>query len=163
MGRSTVNAKKTCLTRYEKSSTKREARLSQDRNRHPIQRAKESSTKTHCNTEQNEQPNNHRSVRVTNSWVNKEKSAINYDPSIPYKDDYIVSIGDISAVYKHCLASKFKDESKGMYCLRGKVKLEEIIRNQNSSCAIYTAIITHLKLPISKISKLLMFYALYKV
>lgn len=115
------------VQRARESSVEREARLSQDRDRHRIQRARESSAQTHSNTEQNGQPNSHRSERVTNSWVNKENSAMNYDPSIPYKDDRIVSIGTMSVVCEHCLALKFKDESKGMCCLQGKVKLEEIL------------------------------------
>ncbi|CAF4918492.1 unnamed protein product [Pieris macdunnoughi] len=52
---------------------------------------------------------------------------MNYDPSISYKDDRIVSIGTMSVVCEHCLALKFKDESKGMCCLQGKVKLEEVL------------------------------------
>jgi hypothetical protein len=47
----------------------------------------------------------------------KENSAMNYDPSILYNDDCIVSIGIISVVCEHCLTLKFKDESKGMCCL----------------------------------------------
>lgn len=79
---------------------KRETRLSRDRDRHRVQRARESS------------------ARVTNSWINKENSAMNYDPSISYKDDRIVSLGTMSVVCEHCLALKFKDESKGMCCLQ---------------------------------------------
>ncbi|CAF4958321.1 unnamed protein product [Pieris macdunnoughi] len=33
----------------------------------------------------------------------------------------------MSVVCEHCLALKFKDESKGMCCLQGKVKLEEVL------------------------------------
>ncbi|XP_045455661.1 uncharacterized protein LOC123665392 [Melitaea cinxia] len=91
------------------SSVEREVRRSRDRDRHRIQRARESS------------------ARVSNLWVNKENSAMNYDPSISYKDDRLVSIGTMSVVCEHCLALQFKDESKGMCCLQGKVKLEEIL------------------------------------
>jgi hypothetical protein len=66
----------------------------------------------HSNTEQNGQPNSHRSKRVTYSWINKENSAMNYNPSIPNKKNCIVSIGTISVVCEHCLVLKFKDESK---------------------------------------------------
>ncbi|GBP52161.1 hypothetical protein EVAR_21292_1 [Eumeta japonica] len=95
--------------RERESSVERELRRSRDRDRHRIQRARKSS------------------ARVTNSWVKKEKSAMNYDLSISYKDDRIVSIGTMSVLCEHCLALKFKDESKGMCCLQGKVKLEEIL------------------------------------
>jgi len=78
IGRSTVNAKRARLSRVEESSTKREARLSQDRDRHRIQRARE--------------------------WVNKENSAMNDDPLISYKDYRIVSIFTMSVVCEHCLA-----------------------------------------------------------
>lgn len=67
-----------------------------------------------------QQPNSHR-------WINKENSAMNYDPSILYKDDRIVSIDTMSVECKHCLALKFKDESKGICCLQGKVKLKNIL------------------------------------
>ena len=81
--------------------------------------------------------------------------------SLSYKYDLIVSIGTVSVVCEHWLALKFMDESKGMCCFQGKVKLEEInyfsplnrftlslrliIRNPNNSCAIYAVIITHFK------------------
>ncbi|XP_059221537.1 uncharacterized protein LOC131996104 [Stomoxys calcitrans] len=163
IGRSTVNARRARLARDEESSTEREARLSQlrernrtareressmerearrsqDRVRRRVQRARESSVdhearlsqnrnriqrtresaQTHSNAEQNGQPISHR-------WVNKEYSAMNYDPLICYKDDRIVSIGTMSVVCEYCLALKFKDESKGLCCLQGKVKLEEIL------------------------------------
>ncbi|KAF7278394.1 hypothetical protein GWI33_008432 [Rhynchophorus ferrugineus] len=68
--------------RERESSVEREVRRSRDRDRHRIQRARESS------------------ARVTNSWVNKENSAINYDPSISYKDDRIVSIGVVYNTYQ---------------------------------------------------------------
>ena len=47
---------------------------------------------------------------------------MNYDPSIFYKEDRIVSIGTMSVVCEHCFALKFKDESKGMCCLQRKIK-----------------------------------------
>ncbi|KAF7274564.1 hypothetical protein GWI33_012786, partial [Rhynchophorus ferrugineus] len=72
--------------RERESSVEREVRRSRDRDRHRVQRARESS------------------ARVTNSWVNKENSAMNYDPSISYKDDRIVSIGTMSVVCEYCLA-----------------------------------------------------------
>ncbi|CAH0701135.1 unnamed protein product [Spodoptera exigua] len=155
IGRSTVNARRARSARNEESSTEREARLSQlrdrnrtereressierearrsqDRVRRRVQRARESSVEhearlsqnrnriqrtresaqTHSNAEQNGQPISHR-------WVNKEYSAMNYDPLICYKDDRIVSIGTMSVVCKYCLALKFKDESK-LFQLDGK-------------------------------------------
>ncbi|GBP07782.1 hypothetical protein EVAR_73191_1 [Eumeta japonica] len=93
------------------SSVEHEARLSQDRNSHRIQRTRESA-QTHSNAEQNGQP--HR-------WVNKKNSAMNYDPSISYKDDRIVSIGTMSVVCEHCLALKFKYESKGLENTEGDI------------------------------------------
>jgi hypothetical protein len=86
---------------------------------------------------------------------------MNYDLSIPYKDDCIVPIGTISIMCKHYSELKFNEESNGMCCLQGKVKLEYIfsppeplhslltgdhsIRNLNNSCTIYTVVITHFK------------------
>lgn len=52
---------------------------------------------------------------------------MNYDPSISYKENRIALIGSISVVCEHRMALKFKDESKGMCCLQGKVKLEEVL------------------------------------
>jgi hypothetical protein len=101
MDRSTVNVNRARLARDEESSTEREALLSQlweryrvqrakelsierkaylsqVRNRYRILRARESSAQTHSNTEQNGQPNRHKFERVTNSWVNKENSVMNY-------------------------------------------------------------------------------------
>jgi hypothetical protein len=55
--RSTMNAKIARFARDEESSTEREARFSQDRNRHRIQRTKKSSTLTYSYIEQNGQSN----------------------------------------------------------------------------------------------------------
>jgi hypothetical protein len=52
---------------------------------------------------------------------------MNYDPSIPYKDDCIVSIDTIPVMCEHFLALEFKKEFKRMCYLQGKVKLEEIL------------------------------------
>ncbi|XP_035217046.1 uncharacterized protein LOC118190447 [Stegodyphus dumicola] len=132
IGRSTVNARRVRSARDEESSTEREARLSQARDRYRAERERESSVEREvCRSRDRDRHRIQRaresSARVTNSWVNKENSAMNYDPSISYKDDRIVSIGTMSVVCEHCLALKFKDESKGMCCLQGKVKLEEIL------------------------------------
>ncbi|CAD7002006.1 unnamed protein product [Ceratitis capitata] len=163
IGLSTVNTRRVRSARNEKSTTEREARLSQardkyraerkressvereirrsrDRDRHTVQRDRESSVergarlsqlrdryRAERERESSVEREVHRSrdreshriqrareslARVTNSWGNKENSAMSYDPSISYKDDRIVSIGTMSVVCEHCLALKFKDESK---------------------------------------------------
>jgi hypothetical protein len=52
---------------------------------------------------------------------------MNYDPSIPYMDDHIVCLDTMSIMCEHCLALKFKYESKGICYLHGKAKLKEIL------------------------------------
>lgn len=108
IGRSTRRAKRMRLGRDRETSEEREARLSQARDRHRVQRARGSPAQT-------------------NLWENKVNSAMNYDSLIPYQDDPIVSIGTMTVVCEHCSALKFRDESKGMCCLQGKVKLDEIL------------------------------------
>lgn len=77
IGRSTMSAKRMRLGRDRESSEEREARLNQDRDRHRVQRARESSAHT-------------------NLWENKLNSAMN--SLIQYQDDPIVSIGTMTVV-----------------------------------------------------------------
>jgi len=51
---------------------------------------------------------------------------MNYDFTIDYKNDPMVTLGAMSIVCQYCLALKWKDESKGMCCSNGKNKLVEI-------------------------------------
>jgi len=49
-----------------------------------------------------------------------------YSIIIDYKNDPMVWLGAISIVCEYCLVLKWDDASKGMCCLNGKIKLEEI-------------------------------------
>ncbi|GBP43646.1 hypothetical protein EVAR_32212_1 [Eumeta japonica] len=88
IGRNTRSAKRMCLRRDKELAEKREARLSQNREKYRVQRARESPAQI-------------------NLWENKINSAMNYDSKIPYQDDPIVSIGTMTVVCEHCSALKF--------------------------------------------------------
>lgn len=81
-----------------------------------------SSDETSCNSLRNSRKltTNH------NLWLEKAYSAMNYNPSIDYKNDPSVSIGKMSIVCKYCSALKWKNETKSMCCLNGRIKLEDI-------------------------------------
>jgi len=101
IGRSTANAKRVRLVRSNENSVERNNRLLQNRERN-------------------------KNLRNVNAWFNKEYSAMNYDFTIDYKNDPMVTLGAMSIVCQYCLALKWKDESKGMCCSNGKIKLVEI-------------------------------------
>ena len=116
--------------RASESSVNREIRLSGDRDRHFLQRARESSVEREFRCSRDRDTHRHRSQaarRTVNLWSNKVNSAMNYDSLIDYKNDPMVSIGTMSDVCQFCSALKWKDESKGICCSLGKVKLEEML------------------------------------
>jgi len=61
---------------------------------------------------------------------------MNYDFIIDYKNDPMVSLGAIYIACQYSLALKWNDESKGMCCLNGKIKLEEIFPKPLNSLLI---------------------------
>uniref|UniRef100_A0A8D8YMS1 ATP-dependent DNA helicase n=2 Tax=Cacopsylla melanoneura TaxID=428564 RepID=A0A8D8YMS1_9HEMI len=64
--------------------------------------------------------------RRSNTWAGKERSAFGYDRNFDYESDRTVHIGSMSSVCDQCGAKKWKDESKGLCCSSGKVKLEPL-------------------------------------
>ena len=50
-----------------------------------------------------------------------------YDSTIDYRNDPAISIGSPSFVCKYCSALKWKDESKGICCYNGKIKVHDIV------------------------------------
>ncbi|GBP19892.1 Type 1 phosphatidylinositol 4,5-bisphosphate 4-phosphatase [Eumeta japonica] len=79
----TLSSAKSHGGRDKESSEKHEAHLSQDRDRHRVQRARESPVQTIL-------------------WENKVNSAMNYDSLIPYKDDLILSIDSETQASTRC-------------------------------------------------------------
>lgn len=71
----------------------------------------------------------HPGIRVerrTKPWKVKFRSGFNYDVIIDYENDSMVSIGSMCHKCEHCNAFKWKDQTKGMCCDGGKVKLSPI-------------------------------------
>lgn len=50
-------------------------------------------------------------------------AAFNYDPTTDYSEHSFVKIGSMDQICEHCNALKFKNESPGICCAGGKVKL----------------------------------------
>lgn len=54
---------------------------------------------------------------------NLHNAAFEYDPNINYRQHKTVQIGSMNALCVHCNAKKFPNETPGMCCANGKVKL----------------------------------------
>ena len=50
-------------------------------------------------------------------------AAFNYDTIIDYANDILLNIRQMTHVYKHCKAEKYKDETPGMCCRNCKVDI----------------------------------------
>lgn len=60
-------------------------------------------------------------------WATKERSGFSYDPNnIDYAGDSSVDLGAFNKVCTHCNAVTWKDESKGICCSSGKIKLPDV-------------------------------------
>ena len=66
-----------------------------------------------------------RSRRTVHADLNH--CAFHYDSSIPYSLHPSVVIGKLIKICTHCNALKFKNETPGMCCASGKVKLPELL------------------------------------
>ena len=51
-------------------------------------------------------------------------SALNYDPNVTYNSYELVSIGSMTQICGYCNAKKWKNETPGMCCANGKIKLQ---------------------------------------
>lgn len=58
------------------------------------------------------------------SWSKKINAAFNYNPKINYEADTFMDFGEMDVVCKWCRALRWKDETPGMCCDLGKVKLQ---------------------------------------
>ncbi|XP_045453030.1 uncharacterized protein LOC123662192 [Melitaea cinxia] len=119
--------------RLRESSAERNLRLSLDRDRHNVLMETETSERRQLRLQndrirhinfRNNMPTN--GTQNNNRWSNKEYSAMNYSTTIDYQNYRIVCIGSPSIVCQYCSALRWKDESKGLCCSNGKVKLDEI-------------------------------------
>ncbi|XP_058449412.1 uncharacterized protein LOC131429355 [Malaya genurostris] len=59
----------------------------------------------------------------TNEHRSLYRAALHYDPANDYSTDSSVAIGPMNVVCIHCKALKFKNETSGLCCASGKVKL----------------------------------------
>jgi len=122
--------------RARESSVDYTVRLSLDRERNISQRKKETPEDIqlrlrndrirHRNLRKIIQNNSSTSQNI-NRWSNKELPAMKYDSTIDYRNDPAISIGSPTIVYEYCSALKWKDESNGICCSNGKIKLDDIV------------------------------------
>uniref|UniRef100_A0A8D9B6V4 Helitron helicase-like domain-containing protein n=1 Tax=Cacopsylla melanoneura TaxID=428564 RepID=A0A8D9B6V4_9HEMI len=145
-GRSTSVATRSRLIRVQETVEERERRIRENRERQNLIRENETEGERDMrNTENRErmsvvrgnETEEETALRLTNSrmnitrrrnltWTGKEKSAFRYNPEIDYESDRSVQIGPMSSICDKCYAKKWKDESSGLCCSNGKVKLESL-------------------------------------
>lgn len=66
---------------------------------------------------------NNRIRRQATAAINTQRAAFHYDNTIDYSADRSVMIGSMSKKCQHCKALKFANETPGLCCANGKVKL----------------------------------------
>lgn len=62
----------------------------------------------------------------TKLWSSYNQLAYNYEASQDYFNDTNLQIGNLTHECEHCKARKFVNETKGLCCSNGKVKLEDL-------------------------------------
>ncbi|XP_069968669.1 uncharacterized protein [Bactrocera oleae] len=108
-------------TRNQESDESREDRLQDDRIRHANTRNQESD-QSRSRRLRNDQI---RKTTGRNSlWQGKYNSGFEYDPNVSYSTE--AEIGSMTDVCKYCKALKWKEESTGICCSGGKVRLDPI-------------------------------------
>lgn len=70
---------------------------------------------------------NNRARRQTNVALNTHRAAFRYNVAIDYSADRCVAIGLMSVVCPHCKALKYRNETPGLCCASGKVKLAPLV------------------------------------
>lgn len=88
-----------------------EARLRTQRARAAMDRSVESSEQINVDRRRSNLLNVH------------ERLAFHYNPTINYTEEISITIGSITIVCRYCRALKFPNESKGLCCAGGKIKL----------------------------------------
>lgn len=68
-----------------------------------------------------------RGRRRDNGIFDTHGAAFRYNSAIDYSGDQSVTIGSMSTVCPHCKAFKYRNETPGLCCANGKVKLSPLI------------------------------------
>ncbi|GFX58303.1 uncharacterized protein TNCV_204901 [Trichonephila clavipes] len=110
-------------TRSSESSDQREVRLETDRTRSNQIRSSETTELREIRL-QNVRISTARSRRTLHADLNL--SAFHYDSNNDYSLHPNVIIGKMDKICMYCSALKFKNETRGMCCASGKVKLPEL-------------------------------------
>lgn len=105
IGQSTRDTERVHLITENESSVERESLLSQDQGRHQVQSVRKSFAQTRSHAEETRHKSNKVKMR---KWKNKVNSAINYDCSISYQDDPIISIVTMTVECESCSELKFR-------------------------------------------------------
>lgn len=116
IGRRTRRLTQQYNNRQNEDDEERSHRLEENRSRNATMRVVE--------TEQREQ--RPRTRRIRNA-IRFERMAFNYNPTIEYAADSIVSIGPMSSVCQYCSAYTYVNEAAGLCCASGKLRLPPIL------------------------------------
>lgn len=140
IGRNTRNARRQAAAIASETDEEREERLNTERERSARSRSRLSNSAqerdnyqnqlrmsrnraTRNRSNGNEVNLNERIRRQTRTTGNLELAAFNYNSNIDYSLHRSVLIGAMDEVCQYCNALKFKEETPGMCCSNGKVKL----------------------------------------
>ncbi|UYV77959.1 hypothetical protein LAZ67_15003037 [Cordylochernes scorpioides] len=123
IGRSTSQGRSKKISRASESVQQRNARLEADR----IQTAQASSNESIAQRETRLGTNRERNVRSRRTLhADLNRAAFHYDAEYDYSLHPSVVIDKMDKLCKFCDALKFKNETPGMCCAGGKVKLPEL-------------------------------------
>lgn len=142
LGRRTRNATNQTNFRSNRTAEQREERNEIERNRLSQTRsARTQEERENANEDDMHRMRHHRSVetnraimnlnnrarRQTNVALNTHRAAFRYNVTIDYSADQSVAIGSMSVVCPHCKALKYRNETHGLCCASGKVKLAPLV------------------------------------
>lgn len=123
IGKSTPNARKAKTIRNSETNEQRDARAAEDRSRHAQSRAYETDEQQQARTAADRS----RTARTRRTiHADLKLGAFQYNADYDYSQHPSVDIGKMEKLCVHCDAFKFQNETPGMCCANGKVKLPKL-------------------------------------
>lgn len=114
-------------TRQSRSEAQRRANETEQQNQRRLNIERQRSARSRSRRSNENRANENQVLRrQTPPRSNLEFAAFNYDSTVNYSLHRSVQIGMMNKVCPHCAAFKFENETMGLCCASGKVKLEPV-------------------------------------
>lgn len=135
ISRQTRHAAVMAASRANENEEDRNERLQNQRDRNNRRNPTEAAQRT--NAQRTRRNVNERSrSNIRRQPIALDKAAFQYDETNDYSQHPAVDIGVMDQVCAHCKAKKYRNESNGLCCSNGKVKLPEILQPPEPLCTL---------------------------